>query len=152
VVALEQMIMSLAVLVPIVLLTGEPIRPRWILVVPALALQSCFCAGLAFIFARIGAKVPDVSQMLPFILRVWLYTSGVMFSIDQMTAKMNPWIGRHAAEHQPRGGVHVSLPRRTPAGHPECVAERMADRTGLDRGGARRRLRVLLEGRGAIRS
>lgn len=93
VVALEQMIMSLAVLVPIVLLTGEPIRPRWILVVPALALQSCFCAGLAFIFARIGAKVPDVSQMLPFILRVWLYTSGVMFSIDQMTAKMNPWIG-----------------------------------------------------------
>lgn len=93
VVALEQMLMSLAVLVPIVLLTGEPIRLQWLTVIPALALQSFFCVGLAFIFARIGAKIPDVSQMLPFILRVWLYASGVMFSIDQMTAHMNPLIG-----------------------------------------------------------
>ncbi|MFC6705560.1 ABC transporter permease [Flexivirga alba] len=93
VVALEQMLMSLVVLVPIVLITGEPIRLHWLLVIPALAMQSCFCVGLAFIFARIGAKVPDVSQMLPFILRVWLYTSGVMFSINQMTAHMNPLVG-----------------------------------------------------------
>lgn len=92
-VALEQMLMSLVVLVPIVLLTGEPIRLQWLLVAPALALQTCFCAGLSFMFARIGAKVPDVSQMLPFIMRVWLYASGVMFSIDMMTKNMNPLIG-----------------------------------------------------------
>ncbi|MGN6413893.1 ABC transporter permease [Flexivirga sp.] len=93
VVSLEQMLMSLIVLVPIVLLTGEPIRLQWLGVIPALALQSGFCVGLAFIFARIGAKVPDVSQMLPFILRVWLYVSGVMFSIDQVSSKFAPWVG-----------------------------------------------------------
>jgi len=93
VVALQQMLMSMVVLVPIVLLTGEPVRVQWLEVVPALALQSGFCVGLAFIFARIGAKLPDVSQMLPFILRVWLYASGMMFSNDQMTKNMDPWIG-----------------------------------------------------------
>lgn len=93
VVALEQMLMAMVVMVPIVLITGEPVRLRWLLVIPAIALQSCFCVGLAFIFARIGAKVPDVSQMLPFVLRVWLYASGVMFSIDRVTAHMNPLIG-----------------------------------------------------------
>lgn len=92
-VALEQMLMSMVALLPIVLLTGEPVRLQWLELVPALALQTVFCAGLSFIFARIGAKIPDVSQMLPFVMRVWLYASGVMFSIDVVTRHMNPLIG-----------------------------------------------------------
>lgn len=122
VVALEQMLMSMVVLVPILLVTGEPVRPRWLLVIPALAMQSCFCVGLAFIFARIGAKVADVSQMLPFILRVWLYASGVMFSIDRMTADMNPLVGdllsaNPAAEfiYLYRGALLQSQPSATPS-------------------------------------
>ncbi|TWP35988.1 ABC transporter permease [Leekyejoonella antrihumi] len=93
-IALQQMLMSLVVLVPIVVLTGEPIRLQWLEVIPALVLQSLFCVGLAFLFARIGAKVPDVSQMLPFVMRVWLYASGVMYSITQVTAHMNPLVGK----------------------------------------------------------
>lgn len=85
VIALEQLLASLVVLVPIVLFTGEPVRLQWLLIVPALALQIPFCAGLAFIFARIGSKIPDVSQMLPFGLRVWFYASGIMFSIPAVT-------------------------------------------------------------------
>ena len=119
-VALEQMLVSLLVLLPIVLMTGEPIRLQWLELIPALALQTLFCMGLAFAFARIGAKVADVSQMLPFILRVWLYASGVMFSIDQMTAKMNPLIGNllnanPAAEfmYLYRGALLQSAPNST---------------------------------------
>jgi teichoic acid transport system permease protein len=32
-------------------------------------------------FARIGAGLTDFSQLLPFVLRTWLYLSGVLFSI-----------------------------------------------------------------------
>jgi teichoic acid transport system permease protein len=36
------------------------------------------------VMARIGAKTPDISQLMPFVLRTWMYTSGVMFSIDRI--------------------------------------------------------------------
>ncbi|GGB45143.1 transport permease protein [Flexivirga endophytica] len=84
-IALQHLLASLVVLVPIVLFTGEPVRLQWLEVLPALAMQIMFCAGLAFIFARIGTKIPDVSQMLPFALRVWFYASGIMFSIPELT-------------------------------------------------------------------
>ncbi|RNI21050.1 ABC transporter permease [Flexivirga caeni] len=92
-IALEQLLASLVVLVPIILLTGESIRVQWIEVVPALALVTMFGTGMAFIFARIGSKVPDVSQMLPFVLRVWFYFSGIMYSIQQFTKNRPAWVG-----------------------------------------------------------
>lgn len=88
-IALQNLLSSVVVLVPIVLFTGEPIRLQWLIVIPALALQILFCTGLAFIFARIGSRIPDVSQMLPFALRVWFYASGIMFSISVL-AKDKP--------------------------------------------------------------
>lgn len=92
-IALEQMLMSLVVMIPIVLFTGEPIRLQWLEIIPALALQTCFCMGVAFMCARIGAKLPDVTQMLPFVTRLWLYASGVMFSIDHVTKDMPEIVG-----------------------------------------------------------
>ena len=66
--------------------TGERPRLRWLLLAPAAALQAMFCLGLACIIARVGAKVPDTSQVLPFVLRTWLYVSGVFYSIHAVTA------------------------------------------------------------------
>ncbi|MBW8481747.1 ABC transporter permease [Actinomadura sp. PM05-2] len=76
---LQQLLFSMAVLTAIVLARGEPLTPRWLLAVPALALQSVFNAGLAMALARLGAKVTDVSQLMPFILRTWMYFSGVFY-------------------------------------------------------------------------
>jgi teichoic acid transport system permease protein len=58
----------------------------WILVVPALVLQFVFNSGLALIVARLGARTPDLAQLMPFVLRTWMYASGVMFSIPAMLA------------------------------------------------------------------
>ena len=74
--------MSMFVLVGIVLVTGEPLTLAWLLVVPALLLQSIFNAGLALIVARLGTKITDLTQLMPFILRTWMYGSGVIYSID----------------------------------------------------------------------
>ena len=83
---LQQLIMSMFVLVSIVLMTGEVPDTSWFLVIPALLLQWVFNTGMALIVARLGSKMTDLAQLMPFILRTWMYMSGVMYSIDKLTA------------------------------------------------------------------
>ena len=81
VVELQQLLVSMVVLTIIVLSFGEPLTLYWVLVIPALLLQTVFNVGAGLVFARIGAGITDFSQLLPFLLRTWLYLSGVLFSI-----------------------------------------------------------------------
>ena len=85
IIELQQMAIAMVVLITIVLVTGEPLTWHWLLVLPALALQTLFNVGVAFMLARIGAGVDDVSQLIPFIVRTWMYTSGVMFFIPALS-------------------------------------------------------------------
>ena len=79
---LEQLVMSMVVLTVIVLASGEPLTWYWLLALPALALQALFNVGMGLSLARLGAGADDFSQLLPFLVRTWLYASGVMFSIQ----------------------------------------------------------------------
>jgi len=90
VIELQQMLVSVVVLVPILLATGEPLTWHWLLLVPVLALQTIFNIGCGLAVARLGAQVNDVSQLLPFLTRTWLYASGVIFSIS--TLNVHGWI------------------------------------------------------------
>jgi teichoic acid transport system permease protein len=83
---LQQLLMSMGVLLAIVLMTGEVPRLSWLLAIPALLLQSVFNAGLAMVVARLGSKMTDLAQLMPFVLRTWMYVSGVMWSISQLAA------------------------------------------------------------------
>ncbi len=85
IIELQQMLISMAVLIVIVLATGEPLTWYWLLALPAIALQTLFNVGVGFILARVGAGVEDVSQLIPFIVRTWMYASGVMFVIPALT-------------------------------------------------------------------
>jgi teichoic acid transport system permease protein len=78
---LQQLVLSMAVLIPVLLLTGEPLTWYWLLAIPALALQTIFNVGVGLLSARLGSQVDDFSQLLPFLTRTWLYMSGVIFSI-----------------------------------------------------------------------
>ncbi|MDH6144381.1 ABC transporter permease [Kitasatospora acidiphila] len=91
VIQLQQLLISMVVLVGIVLGFGYPLSVDWIYLVPALVLQSMFNTGLALIMARVGAKTSDISQLMPFILRTWMYTSGVMYSIADHVDKWSPF-------------------------------------------------------------
>ncbi|MGY3205558.1 ABC transporter permease [Streptomyces sp. TE5632] len=83
---LQQLLFSMVVLVLVVLAFGSLPGWSWLLVVPALGLQFVFNTGLALIFARLGSRTPDLAQLMPFVLRTWMYASGVMFSIPAMLA------------------------------------------------------------------
>jgi teichoic acid transport system permease protein len=54
-------------------------------------LQSTFNAGVSMIMARMGAKTPDIAQLMPFVLRTWMYVSGVMWSIDKLAKGHHDW-------------------------------------------------------------
>ncbi|GAB1335934.1 ABC transporter permease [Streptomyces sp. E-15] len=82
---LQQLLFSMCALVVILLCFGVPVAASWLLAVPALVLQFTFNAGVSMIVARMGAKTPDIAQLMPFLLRTWMYVSGVMWSIDKIT-------------------------------------------------------------------
>ncbi|MGW5278759.1 ABC transporter permease [Streptomyces collinus] len=84
---LQQLLFSMAALVVILLCFGVPVAASWLLALPALVLQFVFNAGVSMIMARMGAKTPDIAQLMPFVLRTWMYVSGVMWSIDKLTKK-----------------------------------------------------------------
>jgi len=83
---LQQLLFSMIVLFVVAVGFGSYPGLSWLLIVPILALQFLFNTGLALIVARMGAKTPDLAQLMPFILRTWMYMSGVMFSISHMLA------------------------------------------------------------------
>ncbi|MFI0515299.1 teichoic acid transport system permease protein [Streptomyces canus] len=88
---LQQLLFSMAALVVILLCFGVPVAASWLLAVPALVLQSTFNAGVSMIMARMGAKTPDIAQLMPFVLRTWMYVSGVMWSIDKLAKGHHDW-------------------------------------------------------------
>jgi teichoic acid transport system permease protein len=90
----QNLVASMVVLVGIVLATGQPVSPRWLLAVPALVLQTGFNVGLALILARIGARVADIRQVLPFVLRTWMYASGVLYSVELFVDHLPPAVAQ----------------------------------------------------------
>ena len=92
---LQQLALSFAVLFIIVVIAGEPVTPYWLFIIPVLILQSIFNVGCGFILARWGASIDDVSQLLPFIVRTWMYTSGVIFSLQTLTLTFAGKLHRH---------------------------------------------------------
>ncbi|WP_251095725.1 ABC transporter permease [Streptomyces sp. Caat 7-52] len=91
---LQQLLFSMLVLFLVAIGFGSYPGLSWLLIVPVLALQFLFNTGLALIVARLGSKTPDLAQLMPFILRTWMYASGVMFSINTMLAGRPEWIVR----------------------------------------------------------
>jgi teichoic acid transport system permease protein len=88
---LQQLLFSMAALVVILLIVGVPPAVSWVLAVPALVLQFVFNAGVSMVLARIGAKTPDIAQLMPFVLRTWMYVSGVMWSIENLLQRHGDW-------------------------------------------------------------
>ncbi|MFL6056773.1 MAG: ABC transporter permease [Actinoallomurus sp.] len=110
IVELQQLFAAMAVLVVIMFGFREWPTWEWALIIPILLLQLMFNIGVSLVVARIGAFVPDLSQLLPFILRTWLYFSGIMFSTYALAAQVPGWVLKVMAANP--GSVYVELARR----------------------------------------
>lgn len=61
----------------------EQITWTWLFIVPIYALQTVFNLGLALVLARMVALSSDVQNMISFLMRIWMYMSGVFYSFDR---------------------------------------------------------------------
>ncbi|MFI5674148.1 ABC transporter permease [Streptomyces cellulosae] len=89
---LQQLLFSMIVVFAVVIAFGSYPDLSWALIVPVLVMQFLFNTGLSLIMARAGARTPDLAQLMPFVMRTWMYASGVMFSIKIMLADKPDWI------------------------------------------------------------
>ena len=105
----QQLLLSLLVLFAIVLGTGEPLTWYWLLLAPVMVLQATFNMGAALIMARLGAGAQDVSQLIPFLTRIWRYFCGVMYSIASLPASLPLW-AKNILQLNP-AAVYISLTR-----------------------------------------
>ncbi len=105
----QQLLLSMVVMFGIVLGTGEPLTWYWLFLLPALLMQATFNMGAALIMARVGAGAQDISQLVPFLLRVWRYFCGVMYSIASLPASLPEW-AKNVLSFNP-AAVYISLTR-----------------------------------------
>jgi teichoic acid transport system permease protein len=108
-VELQQLLVSMLVLFAIVLGTGEPLTFYWLFLVPVLVMQATFNMGAALILARVGAGAQDVTQLIPFLTRIWRYFCGVMYSIASLPATLPEW-AKNVLSLNP-AAVYISLTR-----------------------------------------
>jgi teichoic acid transport system permease protein len=96
---------ELTVLAAVALATGEGIALRWLLLPAIILLHSGLNLGGAFIAARLNDSFRDIQQIIPFVFRLLMYLSGVMFPLERFLTedragpilptliRLNPLIG-----------------------------------------------------------
>lgn len=72
---------TFAVIGIVAILTGQAPRLEWLLFPPLVLVQVLFNLGAAFFFARLTTHFRDTTQILPFVFRLLLYGSGVIFNV-----------------------------------------------------------------------
>ena len=116
---LEEAIATLpafVVMVVIVLSTGVNPSLYWLYIIPAFLIQTVFSLGLAFFAARVTVSIRDFAQLLPFILRLFFYMSGVFYDVDKFhthkwlfhLVKINPFHLFIAIDRQVLLGGHYA--------------------------------------------
>ena len=96
---------ELTVLAAVALATGEGIALRWLLLPAIVVLHSGLNLGGALVAARLNDSFRDIQQIIPFVFRLLMYVSGVLFPLEQFLTperagdvlptliRLNPLIG-----------------------------------------------------------
>ena len=109
IVELQQMLVGMVVLIPIMLISGEYPSWYWLLIIPTVLLQTMFNTGAALIVARLGGSIADVSELIPFFLRITRYFCGVMYMVTTLPAVVPGWALKVLSLNPP--AVFISLVR-----------------------------------------
>jgi teichoic acid transport system permease protein len=91
IVEMQQMLVGMVVVAAIMVASHQYPTWYWLLLIPALVLQTLFNIGAALIVARLGASIADISELIPFLLRISRYFCGVMYLIITLPAKLGTW-------------------------------------------------------------
>ena len=126
VIAFKRFVPTAAIYVPVHIALGLPVGPELLWILPLVGLLVVLAAGLSMIVAALQVYFRDLKNLMPYLLRVWLYGSPVLYYADEMPSQyrflldINP-LGQLLAawsEVLNRGGV--------PTGHQLLIASAWA--------------------------
>lgn len=77
----------LGTIIPFYLIAG-PVGGDWpglftFYLIPAFVIQTMFNVGLSLVFAQLMIPFPDIRNVTSYMARIWLYTSPVIFPIEE---------------------------------------------------------------------
>lgn len=88
--ALLMYLPTLLVYAGIHIATGQPHGRALLLVPVVVAIQTVFNFGLALLAAAVTVYFRDLSSLLPYALRIWLYLSPVLYHIEDVPDRLAP--------------------------------------------------------------
>ena len=83
---------TLAVYAVVHVIAGLPIGAHLLWVIPLLGLLVVFAAGVAMLVSAAQVYFRDVSSFLPYVMRIWLYGSPVLYYLHEVPEKFRPII------------------------------------------------------------
>lgn len=79
---------AIVAMLAIVVLTGERPLVTWVILLPLLLLQTVWNLGFALVLARLTFHFRDTEFIFPYLLRIWFYTSGVFFGVEEVAKRL----------------------------------------------------------------
>jgi len=83
---------AIVVMFAIVWGSGETPQWTWLLAIPAFAIITVFNVGIALLVSRLVSQYRDVKNLIPFVVQLLRYLSGLFFSIAAYT-EAHPTLG-----------------------------------------------------------
>jgi teichoic acid transport system permease protein len=87
IIAFKKFLPTAAIYVPVHLAMGLPVGPELLWIFPLVGLLVVLAAGLAMIVAALQVYFRDLKSFMPYLLRVWLYGSPVLYYAHEMPEK-----------------------------------------------------------------
>ncbi len=84
IIAFKRFVPTVVVYVPAHVALGLPGGPEQLWVIPLVGLLVVLATGLAMIVAALQVYFRDLKNLMPYLLRAWLYTSPVLYYADEM--------------------------------------------------------------------
>ena len=85
--ATKRFLPTLVIYVPVHLASGRHVGPELLWVIPLLALLIVLASGLAMIVGAVQVYFRDLKNLMPYLLRIWLFASPVLYFAEEMPAK-----------------------------------------------------------------
>jgi teichoic acid transport system permease protein len=85
--AVKRFLPCLVIYVPVHIVSGLPVDLNLLWVLPLLGLLVVMASGLAMIVGALQVYFRDLKNFMPYLLRVWLFASPVLYFADEMPEK-----------------------------------------------------------------
>jgi teichoic acid transport system permease protein len=89
--AFMRFVPTVVIYAPVHVLAGLPVGPHLLWVLPLVALLLVLASGLAMLVAALQVYFRDLSNFLPYLLRVWVYVSPILYYAREVP-KRYEWI------------------------------------------------------------